>query len=161
MPDEGEEVERVESDLRDAESREYERSVAATVRLSGPAGPLVVRRTYEALPFHNDVVYPEGADSNDALLDRPDAVHVHTRYYRPDEDDEIGDDEGDDYFLDRHETWRLDPATLGDPARFRAACERHHLADLASEYRWATDEDARGERDRPDREIPDGWSHLG
>lgn len=156
MSDEGEQgVERLASDLRAAENREYERAVAATARLDGPAGPLVVRRTYEALPFHNDVVHPEGADSNDELLDRPDAVHVYTRYYRPGR-------AGDDYFLDRHETWRLDdPAILGEPERFRAACERHHLADLASEYWWATDEDARSERDRPGREVPDGWTLLG
>lgn len=155
MPSKGNRgVERLASDLRDVESREYERAVAATVRLDGPAGFLAVRRTYEALPFHNDVVHREGADSNDELLDRPDAVHVHTRYYRPGE-------RGDEYFLDRHETWRLDPATLGDPAHFRAACERHHLADLATEYAWATDEATRGERDRPDREVPDGWTPPG
>jgi hypothetical protein len=155
MADEGGQgVERLASDLRDVENREYERAVAATARLDGPAGPLVVRRTYEALPFHNDVVHPEGADSNDAFLDRPDAVHVYTRYYRPDE-------EGDDYFLDRHETWRLDdPAILGEPAQFRTACERHHLADLAAEYWWATDESVRSERARPDREAPDGWQLL-
>ena len=157
MPEEGNGVERLESGLRDVENREYERSVAATARLDGPAGPLVVRRSYEALPLHNDVVHPEGADSNDEFLDRPDAVHVHTRYYHPNEDE----DGEDDYFLDRHETWRLvDPATLGDTERFHTACERHHLADLASEYRWATGEDARSERDRPEREVPDGWSRL-
>lgn len=155
MPDEGEQgVERLASDLRDVENREYERAVTATARLDGPAGTLSVRRTYEALPFHNDVLDPEGADSNDEFLDRPDAVHVHTRYYRPGEDRE-------DYVRDRHETWRLDPATLGDPTHFRAACERHHLADLAAEYRWATDEGGRSERDRPDREVPDAWSLLG
>lgn len=146
-------VECTDSALENVESREYERAVAATARFDGSQGPLSIRRTYEALPLHNDVVHPEGADSNDELLDRPDAVHVHTRYYRPEDDRET-------YFLDRHETWRLDPAVLGDAGRFRAACERHHLADLVGEYRWATDEDLRREYPRPDRDLPDDWERL-
>lgn len=149
-------VERLDESIQPVESREYELAVATMAHLQGPAGGLTIRRTYEALPRHNDECYRDGADSNDGLVDRPDAIHVHTRYYRPEREGET-----ETYFLDRHETWRLDePGVLGDAERFLAACADHHLTDLSAEYRWATDEEVRSERTRPERNRPDGWRRL-
>lgn len=101
-------VERVDSD-------EYDYAVAVRARLDGPSGPRAVRRRYEALPRHNDVLAGDAVDSNDELTDRPDEVHVHTRYY-----------DGEAYRGDRHDAWRpTDASILSDEERFRDACREH------------------------------------
>lgn len=131
----GPDVRVVESETAPAESVEWDLSVTASARLTGPRGTLRIDRRYHGLPRHNDVVDPDAADSNDELLDGPDELYVHSKYYL------VGDGRADDYFLDRHETWRPDdPDAIADESAFLAACEAHHLADLAAEYDAAMDE---------------------
>lgn len=124
----------VESGTLASDSFEYDVSMIAHAALTGPRGSLRIRRRYYALPRHNDVTDPTGSDSNDELLDRADEFYVHTKFY------EITGD-GDDYFLDRLETWRPDdPMALADETAFVEACEAHHLANLRSDYVDAMDE---------------------
>lgn len=112
----------VDVSLRPVESSEYELAVEATAQVQGSAGEELLRHRYEALPRHNDVVATGTPDANDALVDRPDAVHVHTRYY---------DGETEEYEGDAHETWRPDdPTVLSDPSAFRAAVRDHVLDSL-------------------------------
>lgn len=123
-------TERVESD-------EYEFAMAATATVEGPEGRLLVRRRYEALPYHNDELYPEGADSNDERTDRPDEVQVHTRFYALPDD---GSPDDPDYFGDEHESWTPEPANaLADGDELARICAAHHLADPVALYRDATD----------------------
>lgn len=116
--------------LEQTDSREYERAVVATATLEGPAGRVRIRREYEALPRHNDVVDRNATNVDDELVDDPDAVHVHTTLR-----------EDGEYRGDAHETWRPDdPAILGDPSAFRAAA-RSHLRETADDvYERATGE---------------------
>lgn len=110
-------------------SREYERSAVAVATVDGPAGRLRVRRRYEALPRHNDVVDRPAIDSNDEYVDRPDAVHVHTRLYAVDDGA---------YVLDDHDTWTPEEVSvLGDADAFLAACRAHHVGDVGRVYRRA------------------------
>lgn len=132
-----------EVSVRTDDSEEYERTAVATARVEGPDGPLWVWRRYEGLPRHNDVVAPDAVDSEDALLERPDEVHVRTKWYEADdapadgadaEGADPGDDGPDEYVRDAHETWRPDdPAVLGDPDAFRVAAWEHALATLGSD----------------------------
>lgn len=116
--------------LEQAESREYERVVVATATLEGPAGRVRIRRTYEALPRHNDVVDRTAANVDDELVDRPDAVHVYTTVR-----------ENGEYRGDSHETWRPDdPGVLADPTAFRVACRDHLRATAGEAYDRATGE---------------------
>lgn len=146
-------VDVLESDVRGIESREYELAAVATVRLDGPFGERSIRRSYEALPRHNDTVHREGANSNDDFLDRPDAVHVHSKYYRF-----AGGEET--YLGDRHEIWQVDLDRLVDAELFLATCEDHHHADLESEYDWLVDGREGDGRSMLTRSVPDGWTRL-
>ena len=107
------------------DSDEYDFAVAVSATLDGPAGPLRLKRRYEALPRHNDVLDRDAVDSNDELVDRPDAVHVHTRFY-------AGTD--DDYLGDAHEVWRPDASALVDADAFLAACREHVRDSVADAY---------------------------
>ena len=119
-----------------ASSREYEFSAVATADVSSGDGAFRLRRRYEGLPRHNDVVDLDAVDSNDELVDRPDAIHVHTTVFAVDDDRE-------EYLLDEHESWRPpDPAALGDDDAFLAACRDHHLAGIGQAYARAV---ARGD----------------
>ena len=127
----------VESGTERVESSEYGFAMEATAIVEGPAGRLLVRRRYEALPYHNDDLYPEGADSNDGRTDRPNEIHVHTRFYTS-----SGDDSGhdSDYFGDAHESWMPErAAVLGNPDELANLCRAHHLADPVALYRNAMD----------------------
>lgn len=137
-----------EVSVRTDDSDEWERTAIATARVTGTDGPRRVWRRYEALPRHNDVVAPDAIDVEDGLVERPDEVHVHTKWYETDEPPEddgdenraaspptSGDesDESDEYLRDAHETWRPeDPTVLGDPDAFRAAVRDHALATLGA-----------------------------
>jgi len=115
-------------DVRTTSSSEYELVAVATTTVDGPAGKLSVRRRYEALPYHNDVVYPDGANSDDEFVDRPDAVHAHTTCSVVDGGDE-------EYLLDEHDTWRPDdPRVLEAPDRFGSLCRRRLRSDLDDLY---------------------------
>lgn len=134
-----------EVSVRTDDSDEWERTAIATARVEGADGPLRAWRRYEALPRHNDVVAPGEIDVEDALVERPDEVHVHTKWYETGEapadageEDEAAapstsGGEPDEYVRDAHETWRPDdPAVLGDPDAFRAAARDHALATLGA-----------------------------
>lgn len=117
-------------DIEQVDSREYDRAVVATATVTGPEDGIDVRREYEALPRHNDVVDRTDPNVDDELVDRPDEVHVHTT---------LADD--GEYAGDEHETWRPeDPSVLGDPTAFRAACREHFRATAAEVYERATRE---------------------
>lgn len=119
-----EDVTLADVDIEQVDSREYERAVAATATLGGPDGEVAIRREYEALPRHNDVVDRTAPNVDDELVDRPDAVHVHTTVR-----------EDGEYRGDAHETWVPDdPETLADPTAFRAACRDHLRATAADVY---------------------------
>ena len=108
------------------DDREYDFAVVARATLDGPAGPLRVRRRYEALPRHNDVLDAAGADGNDELVDRPDAVHVHTKFYAGD---------GESYLGDAHDGWLPpDRSVLGDADAFAAACRDQFRSSAAATY---------------------------
>ena len=118
-------------------STEYDFAVAASVTLAGTHGTLRIRRRYYARPRHNDVVEWAGADSNDELLDRADELYVHSKYYAV-----TGD--GDEYFLDDHETWRpTNPRALAEEAAFLGECRAHHIRGLPAAYAEAMDERGR------------------
>lgn len=120
-------------------SREYGHAAVATATIHDCGEEFRVRRRYEGLPFHNDVVDPDAVDSNDEMIDRPDEIHVHTRVSTVDADRET-------YLVDQHETWRPpDSTALGDGGAFLAACREHHLAGLGRAYSLA-----RGDRRRRD-----------
>lgn len=108
--------------VRHVDTREYDFAVVASAVLDGTAGLLHLERRYEALPRHNDVLEREAVDSNDELLDRPDAVHLHTRYYG----------ERGDYLGDAHASWRPDRSALVGPGAFLDAC-RDHFRETASD----------------------------
>ncbi|WP_227355235.1 hypothetical protein [Haladaptatus salinisoli] len=126
----------VESDAERVESSEHEFAMRATATVDGPEGRLTVRRQYDALPYHNDVVYPDDPDSNDERVERPDEIHVHTKFYAASDDPDEADEA--DYFADVHETWTPeDAAVLGDEDELARRCTEHHLADPAALYRDA------------------------
>lgn len=111
---------------------EYEVAAVATAVVHGPAGAVRIRRRYEALPRHNDVVDSGRVDSNDQLVGRSDAVHVHTRLY---------DVEEGAYLRDAHDTWTPDRLSiLEDPETFLAACRDHHVSDGRRAYHRAAAE---------------------
>lgn len=83
-------------EVRPVASQEYELAAVATATIDGPTGEVHIQRGYEALPRHNDVVDPDAVDSNDQLVDRSDAVHVHTQFFTGGETEE--------YVLDSHDT---------------------------------------------------------
>ena len=142
----------LESRTKPLRSTEYDFAMAATVRLAGTHGTLRIRRRYFARPRHNDVIEWTGADSNDELLDRADELYVHSKYYAV-----TGD--GDEYFLDDHATWRpADTEALAEETAFRDECERHHCANLATEYATAIEERDRKTRERS-RSEPEGSEH--
>lgn len=124
--------------VRPDESDEYELVAVATARVDGPDGQATVRRRYEALPRHNDVVDRTAVDVNDELVDRPDVVHVHAKWYAGDRRSSEGGDDGEDgstYLRDAHETWRPDdPTILADAAAFRDAVREHLLATVEECY---------------------------
>ena len=123
----------VESGTERAESGEYEFALEAWATIDGPDGELIVRRRYEALPYHNDDLYPEGADSNDRRTARPHEVHVHTRFRAA-----TGD--RSEYVGDEHDSWAPDPSdALADPSELTALCSAHHLADPVALYRDGMD----------------------
>ncbi|WP_227375880.1 hypothetical protein [Haladaptatus halobius] len=129
------EIDVVESDAERIESSEHEFAMRATATIDGPAGRLAVRRQYDALPYHNDVVYPDGPDSNDERVERPNEIHVHTRFYAVSDD---SDDDEAEYFADAHETWTSEePTVLSDADELARLCTDHHLADPAALYRDA------------------------
>lgn len=139
----------LESETTPTESTEYDFAMTATVALAGTRGTLRIRRRYYGRPRHNDVDEWTGADSNDELVDRADELYVHSKYYAVTRD-------GDEYFLDGHETWRpTDRDALAEEAAFLEECRAHHTADLAVEYADAMDErdrkmDVRGDGVRRD-----------
>lgn len=131
----------LESETSPADSAEYDFSMTATATVTGPRGTIRIDRRYHARPRHNDVVDTEGVDSNDELLDRADELYAHSKFYAV-------TDDGDDYVLDRHETWQpTDPAALSDESAFADACEAHHLAALSADYAAATAERERSSSD--------------
>ena len=89
----------LESDTAPGDTREDEFSTTASATVAGPVGTIRVTRRSHALPRHTDVLVEGPADSSDERLTRADRLHVHSKY------DERAQD-GDDYVLDRHETWR-------------------------------------------------------
>ena len=112
--------------------KEYELAGEATATVDGPDGELTIRRRYEALPRHNDVVYPDGVDSNDEFVDRPDAVHVHTKCLRSTDEDE-------EYLLDVHDTVRPDDiSVLAGTESFLEVCRERYFADGEARYARAT-----------------------
>ena len=114
------------------DSAEYEYAVVASATLDGPRGPVVVERRYEGLPRHNDELDRDAVDSNDDLVDRPDAVHVHTRFYAAGRERYLGDE---------HASWRPeDPSMLSDADAFREACRAHFLDALPATYENAPTE---------------------
>ena len=127
----------IESAAEGVESDEYEFAMEATATVEGPEGRLLVRRRYEALPYHNDELYPEGADSNDERTDRPDEVQVHTRFYALSDE---GSPDDPEYFGDEHDSWTPErPEALGDPDELADLCAARHLADPVALYRKAMD----------------------
>lgn len=124
------ELECVDVCTRAVDSREYELAVVVAATIRGPDGALRIRRRYEALPRHNDVVDPESIDSNDEYVDRPDTIHVHATYRVP----RGGRDE---YVSDEHDLWRpADLSSFGSPEAFLDACRSHHLAHIDGAY-WS------------------------
>lgn len=110
------------------DSREYDYAAVVDATVSGPSGQIVVERRYEGLPRHNDVIEPDVVDENDRLLDRPDAVHVHTKFYADD----------DRYLGDAHDAWvPADRAALSDEGAFRDACRSHFETTVVSAYEHA------------------------
>lgn len=123
-----EEITVLESDTAPADDREYEFSMTAGAITTGPAGTIPIGRRYHALPRHNDVLVEGVTDSNDELLARADELYVHSKYYDRSES-------GDDYFLDRHETWHSpDQSVFADEGEFSKACREHHLVTIGAEY---------------------------
>lgn len=112
------------------DSREYDYVVVVRATVTGPSGPLVVERRYEGLPRHNDVLERDAVDENDELLDRPDAVHVHTKFY--------GGSEGDAYLSDAHDAWLPeDRSVLSEAMTFRDASREHFENTAAAAYEKA------------------------
>lgn len=146
----------VDVSVRTDDGDEYERTVIATARVEGTDGQLRVWRRYEALPRHNDVVAPDAIDVEDGLVERPDEVHVHTKWYEAAVSTEDGggneesgadpagaDAAAGEYVRDAHETWRPDdPAILGDPDAFCAAARDHALATMGAAADPTSDESA-------------------
>lgn len=105
---------------------EYDYAVVARATVDGRSGPLVLERRYEGLPRHNDVLDRDAVDENDELLDRPDAVHVHTTFYGEDGDEYLGDD---------HDAWiPEDPSVLRGEEAFRAAVREQFRDSVAVAY---------------------------
>lgn len=118
----------LETKTAPAESAEYDRAMTAEATVTGPQGPVRVRRRYNALPRHNDVVERSGADSNDELLARADEIYVHSKFYTVTDDEE-------EYFRDRHDTWRpTDSRAIGSEATFLELCRDHHRRNLQPDY---------------------------
>jgi hypothetical protein len=117
-----------ESDTAPGDTREYEFSMTASAIVTGPVGTIRITRRYHALLRHNDVLVEGPTDSNDELLTWADQLHVHSKYYERAQS-------GDDYFLDRHETWRpTDSSVFTSERAFFEVCEAHHLTDIVTEY---------------------------